>query len=614
LREDLEKLREMVDAFKGGEVSAPYLQALRVPMGVYEQRESGTFMLRVRLPAGALLPQQMRGLADTAEKYGNGILHVTTRQDIQVHQVPLDAIYPALVALYDAGLSTKGGGGNTVRNITACHESGVCQREVFDVAPYAVALTEFLLSDRLSFELPRKFKIAFSGCSVDCAAAQANDVGFIAKQRGDSLGFAVYVGGGMGAYCRVADLLEEFAPPSDCHRIAEAVKRVFDRHGNRKNKHRARLRFLIDDIGLKEFRRLFEGELAVLKDAPPPSLNGRCLSQPERRRAANKGHDPTGPLEASFESWRKNRVRLQKQEGYHVVDIPLFLGDVEAGVFYSMADMVEAYGEGVLRTTQWQNAVIRWVPTDELAPLHASLTRLNPTNSDVFTVRNIVACAGASTCKLGVCLSRGLAKAIADELLQSDLDLTRLGELGINISGCPNACGRHPTSQIGLFGAARRVGGRLVPCYGIRLGGRLTEGKARLASGKGVIPARNVPAFVRDFLEAFLTSTCSADFDAFLGDGGRAVEDGLVQEYREVPEFERDKNYYFDWGARELFSLAGRGPGECGAGVFPGRTLPFGYPWGTTVDGWRCAEAFSRAFYQWGTRGFDVRATDPLCH
>lgn len=568
LVEDLEKFQEMTEQFKAGTLSAAYFQAFRVPMGVYEQRESGTFMLRVRLPAGGMLPHQMRGLAEVAKKDGNGILHVTTRQDIQVHRVPIDAIHPALVALYDIGLSTKGGGGNTVRNITACYDSGVCEKEVFDVAPYAVALTEFLLSDRLSYELPRKYKIAFSGCNKDCAGPTANDLGFIAKRRGDVSGFSVYVGGGMGAHSRVADLLEDFVPASEFYLLAEAVKRVFDKYGNRKNKRKARLRFLIEQIGFEAFQRLYGAELDKLRAAPPSCPDLRPLSHPEWCPATKKGLNARGPSGASFDRWRENMVRPQKQQPYYIVDIPLILGDVEADVFYSMGDIVEAHGEGMLRTTQWQNAVIRWVHEDELAQLHRKLTHLDLAGTQPAVFRHIVACAGASTCKLGICLSRGLAKAIADVLSRNELDLTRLGDLKINISGCPNACGRHPTSQIGLFGAARRAAGRLVPHYGVKLGGSLEEGKAKLASGKGMVPARSVPAFLRDFLKAFLESAQCPDFEAFLETRGRRDAADLIQEYKDVPDFETDKNYYFDWGAQEIFSLAGRGPGECGAGVF----------------------------------------------
>ena len=195
LAADIEKLGELIEQVKSGALTPERFRAVRVPMGVYEQRESGTFMLRVRLPAGGLPPDPMRALADVATRFGNGLLHVTTRQDIQVHRVGLDAIHPALVALREAGLATKGGGGNTVRNITACPHSGVCANEAFDVAPYAVALTEFLLPDPLSFQLPRKYKIAFSGCSRDCAGATVADLGFIARRRDGGPGFAVYVGG-----------------------------------------------------------------------------------------------------------------------------------------------------------------------------------------------------------------------------------------------------------------------------------------------------------------------------------------------------------------------------------------------------------------------------------
>ncbi|UCD58444.1 MAG: nitrite/sulfite reductase, partial [Candidatus Hydrogenedentota bacterium] len=420
----------------------------------------------------------------------------------------------------------------------------------------------------LSFELPRKYKIAFSGCSVDCAGATANDLGFIAKRRRAGLGFTVYVGGGMGAHSRVADLLEEFVPASEFYLLAEAVKRVFDRKGNRKDKRKARLRFLIEQIGFEAFRRLYEAELTKLREAPPPCPDLRPLSHPEWCPGEKEILKPTGPSEASFETWRENRARPQKQQGYYIVDIPLFLGDIEAGVFNSMVDAVETHGEGMLRTTQSQNAVIRWVHESELAELHRKLASFGLANTDGFVSRNIVACAGALTCRLGICLSRGLAKAIGDELLRSDLDLARLGDLKINISGCPNACGRHPASQIGLFGAARRVAGRLVPHYGVKLGGSLEEGKTKLASGEGMIPARNVPAFLGNLLHGFLESPQYPGFEAFLATQGRQVADNLIQDYKEVPDFETDKNYYFDWGAKQIFSLAGRGPGECGAGVF----------------------------------------------
>ena len=564
--DDLETLQRMVGQIQAGEISALQFRAFRVPFGVYEQREAGTFMLRIRLAAGGLLPHQMRALARVSKTYGNGILHLTTRQDIQVHRVSLDAIHPALMSLYEAGLSAKGGGGNTVRNITACYDAGVCRDEVFDVTPYALALTEQLLADPLSFQLPRKYKIAFSGCGRDCSGATVNDLGFIAKRRDGTLGFAVHAGGGMGAQSRVADLLEEFVPASEAYLVAEAVKRVFDQHGNRKNKHKARLRFLIDRIGFDAFRQLYESQLTELQGASLAHPTIRPLPEPDPP-AGKDDLSPTAPA-AGFEDWRKKNVTPQKQEGHYTIQLPLVLGDIEADDLNTLAGIVETYGERMLRTEQHQNAFIRWVPESQLAELHAELVQIGLATSQPPILRDMVACAGASTCQLGICLSRDLATAIVDGLSRADLDLQGLGNLKLQISGCPNSCGRHPIAQIGFFGAARRVSGRLAPHYVVVLDGKVEEGHTRLAERRGTIPARNVPAFLKDFLAAFTESAQHPDFEGFLDSGGKEIANTLVSAYRYVPDFAQDKNYYYDWGAERVFSLAGRGPGECSAGVF----------------------------------------------
>ncbi len=563
LEEELNKFEQQTERFKNGSISAVEFRAFRVPQGVYEQREAGMHMLRVRLPAGALLPHQMRTLASVARKHGNGVLHVTTRQDIQVHGVGLDDIHPALVELYGAGLSTKGGGGNTVRNITACCNSGVCALEAFDVAPYAVALTEFLLPDPLNYQLPRKYKIAFSGCPSDCAGATVNDLGFIARLHGEERGFALFAAGGMGARSQVASLLEEFVPAGEAHLVAEAVKRVFDRHGNRKNKHKARLRFLVEQIGFEAFRRLYADELSHLRKSGLPALEVRDLPRGERVMPpmAEKPSD-------GFTEWSEKNVAPQKQVGRCIVQIPLLLGDIAAQRLAKLADLVEEHGEGMVRITQWQNLVVRWAHEKELPALHRKLTQIGLARTPVPILRDIVACAGASTCKLGICLSRGLALAVIDRLARDGLDLGKLEGSNIHISGCPNSCGRHPIGQIGLYGAARRAEGRLVPHYVVQLGGRVGEGNTRLAEGKEAIPARNVPDFVVDLLRAFRQSPHYPDYDAFLEAGGMQTAARLLSTYKHIPSFEEDKNYYFDWGAETLFSLAGRGPGECGVGVF----------------------------------------------
>jgi sulfite reductase (ferredoxin) len=563
LREDLERFQEEVARFKQGALGGAEFRAFRVPQGVYEERTEGSYMLRVRLPAGGLLPAQMRALASVARAYGSGVLHLTTRQDAQVHGVSLDNIHPALAALGEAGLSTKGGGGNTVRNIIACPDAGVCAREEFDVAPYAVALTEFLLPDPLSYRMPRKYKIAFSGCPADCGGAMVNDLAFFARTRQGRRGFSAYVAGGMGANCRVAEPLEDFVPAEEVHYVAEAVKRVFDRHGNRRNKHRARLRYLMADVGPEAFRRLYGEELAALRADGLPPLQVRDLPgrRPEPPPVAEE------PAEG-FAGWRARNVIAQKDDGYYMVHVPLVLGDIDARAMAGLADVVEAHGEGAARTTQRQNVLLRWVHDDELPGLHRALLAVGLAGSAAPIVRNTVSCAGAATCKLGVCLSRGLSRAVVKKLEESGIDLDALGEMNVQISGCPNCCGRHPLGRIGLYGAARRIGGRLVPHYVVQLGARLGEGRTRLAEGNHTIPARNVPDLVADLLRSFLTSASYPDYDAFVDAEAGAVMDALYERYRHVPSFEDDKNFYYDWGADTPFSLAGRGPGECSSGVF----------------------------------------------
>lgn len=563
IEKDLDKFKEEIERFQNGSITPAEFRSFRVPQGVYEQRKEGIYMLRVRFPAGSVLPHQMRTLASASRKYGDGVLHVTTRQDIQVHGVPIDYMHPALLELYDAGLSTKGGGGNTVRNITGCYNAGVCAYEAFDVSPSVVALTELMLPDPANYQLPRKYKIGFSGCSKDCAGVGVNDLGFIAKKKGDEPGFAVYVGGGMGAHSRVADLLEEFVPQTKIYSIAEAVKRVFDKHGNRKNRHRARLRFLIDQIGLERFKTLYEDELSKLSREELPAVQLRALPRLEHTTTESK---PT--LDEGFFIWRERNVEPQKQEGYYLVHIPLILGDITADKLEKLADAVEIYGEGMVRATQGQNLVIRWVHENELTILYQTLKNLDLANPLAAIIRNTVACTGASTCRLGICLSRGLASAIINEISDADLDLDKFNDINIHISGCPNSCSRHPIGQVGLFGAARRIGDRLVPHYVIQLGGKLAGSETRLAQGKESIPARNVPAFMADFLRAFQGSPQHPDYEAFLEAQGRKLADQLATKYKHVPPFEKDKNYYFDWDAESLFSLAGRGPGECSAGVF----------------------------------------------
>ncbi|MBU0610622.1 MAG: nitrite/sulfite reductase [Armatimonadetes bacterium] len=545
LDEDLNRLRQVIGEFQAGAVTAAQFKGCHVPLGIYEERQDGRYMLRVRLPAGALLPHQMRTLAAVASDHGNGSLHLTTRQDIQVHGVPLESVMPAVLALRAAGMATKGGGGNTVRNVTTCGEAGVCPHEAFDVEPYAVALTEFLLPDPRSYQLPRKYKLALSGCDRDCAGVAVNDLGFSATYHEGHAGFVVYAGGGLGARSAVGQRLEEFVPAASVCLVAEAVKRVFDARGNRENRNHARLRFLIEDIGFPAFRELYTHELAKLREAGAPIPALRPLPRPNPGASEDSRPVENAGVEG-FAVWRSRNVSEQKQPGFQRVAIPVAGGDISADALRSLAAVVETYGEGVLRVSLSQNAELRWVSDSQLPRLHAQLDALGLARAEPSVLRHLVPCAGAGTCRLGICHSRGLARAIAHRLRGGSLDLNALGDLKIKISGCPNSCGRHATADIGLSGAKRRLQDRPVPHFTVHVGGRLGGSETRLADTLGAIPARNVPTFIEAFLNAFAASAQFPDLAGFL-----AAQDGAIRELlganTDLPAFSQAPDAFEDW-------------------------------------------------------------------
>jgi len=562
----LDSLEKAIAEFKAGRVSESEFRVIRVPQGIYEQRESGTYMLRVRCAAGGVTPESLRRLGEVSKKWGNGLLHVTTRQEFQVHRVPLDSFLPALRSLAEAGLSTLGGGGNTLRNITSCLHSGVCPEEVFDVSPHAIATTERLLADPLSLQLPRKYKIAFAACDRDCSGATVHDAGFIARRQNGVDGFAVYVAGGMGGKSRLSSLLHDFIPASEASSVAEAIKRVFDKNGDRKNKHLARLRFLIEKIGPDAFRALYEKELTEVRATDTPTHHTRPF--PVRNPLPDGRPHAVPEGSSAFARWFKNNVSPQKQQGFFLVHIPLDLGDLPSATAVALADVVAAYGDGILHATQSQNAGLRWIAGPELQELFDKLDGLGLAEPQPPVLRNLVSCAGASTCRLGIGLSRGLARALRQELDGSSLDLEKLGDLSIHISGCPNSCGRHPVGAIGLSGAARRIDGRMVPYYAVQLGGRLGAGRSRFGSNVGALPAKNVPAFVQELLAAWRSSGDSHDFHCFIDNDGKRLAEELIGRHQRHPVSERDRLFFSDWDANAEFSLAGRGAGECSAGVF----------------------------------------------
>jgi len=533
LPDELEQFRLRVDQFTAKEIDHTSFHAFRVAHGVYEQRESDTYMLRARLPAGIILPEQMRVLALIAGIHGNGLLHLTSRQDIQLHRLPLAAIYPSLIALAAAGLTTKGSGGNTLRNIAACPHAGICPHEAFDVSPYVLGLTDLLMSDPRAFQLPRKYKIAFSGCGNDCAAATVQDLGFISKVRNQVVGFAVYIGGGMGANSKVGIVLEDFIPTAQMPRIAQAIERVFDQYGNRQNRKRARIRFLLEELGFERFKALYQAEMDQLPiedfTIPAPLNTHSAAIVPDRQ-----------PL-AGFASWRTTHVSPQRQPGYFTLEIAPPLGNITADHLSKLANIVDRYGEQMLRVTNWQGALLRWVAEEQLAALHAELVEIGLADHQPALLRHMVSCVGADICRSGICKSHELAQAIHDALTQSGMKYAMdCDHLALHISGCPNACGRHPLAQIGFYGVSRRIGEQSVPHYILQLGGQLQEGHTRLAAGSTATPASNIPAFLLEYLQTFHTASQYPDFTAFLHADGKQVAEEIAQRHLHITNAAKD--------------------------------------------------------------------------
>jgi len=534
-----------VDRFVRGDISPVAFRAYRVPMGVYEQRMSGTYMARIRIGAGWVTPAQLRRVAEQSKRYGSGIIHVTTRQDLQIHDLRIEDTPAVMVGLLEVGLSTRGGGGNTVRNVTACPMAGLCAKEVFNVSPHAVAVAEYLLQFGSSYNLPRKFKIAFSGCPEDCALASVADLGFFAHTRAGVRGFAVYAAGGLGSNPAVGVRIEEFIPEEEVFEVAEAVKRIFDEHGDRANKHKARLRYVLARVGKEEFVRLIRNERsAVAREGLAGSVPdlAECVGRLDRAPVG-----PGGDNDITLET----DILPQKTPCLYTIRLRLHLGDIPADDLVRVSQIAEAFSQDPVRTTQQQDLLITSVPRASLTAIRAELLGLSiHVSSDHLP--KIVACAGAATCKLGLCQSRALAQAVHSRL--ADVPISKDGAAQtVQISGCPNCCGQHVTAEIGLQGRAWRVGERLLPCYEVFVGGQVGQGCARLARQVATVPARRIPSMLA---EHFASGSSSED---------RLTD--LAHRYSRLdPDELRDEDFC-DWGSMEAFSLAGRGPGECGAGV-----------------------------------------------
>ena len=527
-------------------------------------------MQRIKIPYGGLTTDQMEVLADIAEEYSDGILHITTRQDIQIHYVHIEDTPDLMRRLASVGITTREACGNSIRNVTACPLSGVCHTETFDVTPYSHALAQFLLGHPDCQDFGRKFKIAFSGCAQEaCGLTSMHDMGMIARIKDGKRGFETYVGGGLGAVPHQAKLYSEFLPPEELLPTAQAICRVFARLGEKQNRARARIKFLVAKLGIEEFARLVKEERKILPEDPAWTAYLDDLDA--------YGEEPlkiAAPLNGvmrpeAFDAWAETNIYKQRQEGYVVATICLPLGDITSEQMKNLADIARKYVKDTIRATVEQNIIFRWVSESDVISLYNDLCELGLAEAGAGTIVDVTACPGTDTCKLGISSSRGLAAELRTQLAQQNLQLDdAIKNFRIKISGCFNSCGQHHVADLGFYGNSRRINGYTVPHFQVVLGGQWTENAASYGLAMGAIPSKNIPAVIERITGDYVENREKDEsFQAYIQRIGKKDVKELLQGLTQVPAHEIDASYYTDWGDIREFTIGDMGKGECAGEV-----------------------------------------------
>jgi len=486
--------RNRRDRYVRGELTPEEWRPIRLSYGLYYQLDHTSHMQRIKIPGGMLSASQMELLAEVADRYGRGVAHVTTRQDIQIHWVPIEGIIDIYERLLTVGITTRGACSDGVRNVTGCPYAGTAPGEPFDVSPYVLATHEYFLFNPLNLTLPRKFKIAVEGCEHDCAQAPVNDIGLYAKLRDGRRGFSVHAGGGLGAQPFLAKPLRDFIPDVDLLVWCEAIVRVQHRYGERKNRNKARMKYLVQKLGLERFRALVDAEVARVDGERGAELRAEVREAVAAYRVpppADTRHVARPPV-PGFEHWRRTNVRPQRQPGFVVALVQLPLGDLTTPQMRAVARLAATYGNGTLRTTNDQNLVLPWIAEAALPALYADLVAAELGNADVSTIDDVVSCPGMDYCSLAITRSMGMAEHIRahlDTLTVGDGFAERLGPFTVKISGCPNSCGQHHVGDVGLTGhLVKEKDGLERPYYSILVGGSVGEGRARIGKRLGRFP------------------------------------------------------------------------------------------------------------------------------
>ncbi len=569
IQKEIDGLTANIASFRAGEINPVKFKGIRVGQGVYEQRINDTYMFRIRCAGGVITPTQLRRVAELSAVYGADHFHVTTRQDVQLHYVALENTPVAYEKLVEVGLSPRGGGGNTIRNIMSSVDSGWSQDEAFDVLPYAQALTARMIDEEDSWNLPRKFKIAFSNSLKDTCEATITCLGFVAIHKEGRQGFQVYVGGGMGAKPMPGKLIWDFIETDEVYSLTKAIKIMFDKNGNRRKRFQAKIKFLVEKLGVEEFRARVEEEWEKVKATNPAPLDLASYTY-EYKAAENIVVEAVEVDTDEFKIWKTRYVTEQKQAGLYSIKVPLKLGDIDNQDGIDLANLLEPFGENTLRLNFNQNLHIINVPKSYLGYIYTGLSRFHTQSSEPVLMSNMIACTGAATCRLGLCLPRGVIPETASRLLQKGIDLEGIPDFKIHVSGCPNTCGRHWSADLGMFGRVGRKDKVSYPAYNVVAGAKIGEGEAEFASKICEIAAKFAPDFLTRVVELWLGKKASyPHFKAWLVEGGAEEIATIAASYTDkVPSFAENEDFYYDWGAQNQFSILHGQQAECSAGVF----------------------------------------------
>ena len=562
VEKDIIDLEAKIRQFKEGNLDEEKFRSLRLARGVYGQRQFGVQMIRIKLPYGKVSSTQLKRICDVSDEYSTGRLHITTRQDIQIHYVDLDRTPELWAQLEKDKVTLREACGNTVRNVTASETAGIDIDEPFDVSPYAHALFEYFLRNPISQEMGRKFKVSFSASDADTGLSYMHDIGFIAKIKNGVKGFKVMLGGGLGSQPRHADELYGFLASDGIIPLMEVIVRVFDRYGERKSRAKARLKFLLKDLGLEGFKQLLEEEQNAVPYKIFP-INAEKYPKVKITMAAIPKAEITD--QNAFEQWKSTNLVPQKQDGFVAIGIKVLLGDFYTDKARSLADLVQKYAAGEIRLSLRQNILIPYVKEELIPFFYVELKKLGFTHAGYNKALDITACPGTDTCNLGIASSTGIAQELERVIKGEYPHYINNPDVVIKISGCMNACGQHNMANIGFQGMSIRTKDKLVaPALQVLLGGgNIGNGNGKFADKIIKVPSKRGPEALRLILNDFDLNGDGASYATYYEEKGKPYFYGLLKPLGTLDNLNQDD--FIDWGTEERYQKA-IGIGEC-AGV-----------------------------------------------